>query len=96
MDKFDRILDIHKILSTSKYPVSRREIQKRIECSRATFTRIIEDMRDFLGAPIVYDKKYNGYKYDGDEEGSYELPGLWLFWLCNRNMTVVYRLRVNE
>lgn len=77
MDRFDRIYALHKILANSRYPVSRKTIQEELECSRATFTRIIEDLRDYLGAPIVYDRKYNGYYYDSDGERPYELPGLW-------------------
>ena len=77
MDRFDRIYAFHNILSHSRYPVSRRKIQEEIECSRATFTRIVEDMRDFLGAPIEYDRKLNGYFYAEEGEHTYELPGLW-------------------
>ncbi len=77
MDRFDRIYALHKIISNAHYPVSRKTIQEKLECSRATFTRIVEDLRDFLGAPIVYDRKYNGYCYDQQGEHPYELPGLW-------------------
>lgn len=77
MDRFDRIYALHKILSNSRYPVSRRKIQERLECSRATFTRIVEDMRDFLCAPIEYDRKRNGYYYAETGDHPYELPGLW-------------------
>lgn len=77
MDRFDRIYALHKILANSRYPVSRKTIQEELECSRATFTRIIEDLRDYLGAPIVYNRKYNGYHYDNNGERPYELPGLW-------------------
>lgn len=34
-------------------------------------------MRDYLSAPLIYDTKQNGWKYD-DSGGLYELPGLWL------------------
>jgi len=49
-----------------------------MECSRATIERTIEDMRDFLGAPLKYDRSANGYLYDGSDEAQYQLPGLWL------------------
>lgn len=77
MDRFDRIYALHKILSNSRYLVSRKNIQERLECSRATFTRIVEDLRDYLGAPIEYSRKYNGYYYAKTGEHPYELPGLW-------------------
>lgn len=77
MDKFDRIYSLHKILINTRYPISRGEIQARLECSRATFSRLVEDLRDFLGAPIEYNRKYNGYFYAKTGEHPYELPGLW-------------------
>ena len=77
MDRFDRIYDLHKILSASRYPVSRQRLEDELECSRATVKRIIESMRLYLNAPIRYDRKLNGYYYDRDEGGMYELPGVW-------------------
>ena len=77
MDRFDRIYDLHKILSSSRYPVSRKRLEDDLECSRATVKRIIESMRLYLNAPIKYDRKLNGYYYDRDGGQMYELPGIW-------------------
>lgn len=78
MDRFDRVFRLHQILASRRTPISRRDLQERLECSRATVARAIEDMRDCLGAPIDYDRKRNGYYYGNDsQEGRYELPGLW-------------------
>ena len=77
MDLADRIFRLHNILKNARYPVARSTLEDRLECSRATVTRIIRNMKDYLGAPIEFDKKYSGYHYSGDDAGSYELPGLW-------------------
>lgn len=77
MDRFDRIYDLHKLLSSSRYPVSREKIEQELECSRATAKRIIDNMRLYLDAPIKYDRSLNGYYYDRKQESLYELPGLW-------------------
>ena len=77
MDRFDRIFEFHKILSQYRRPVSCKTLEEKLECSRATVSRVIQDMRDFIGAPVRYDRKHNGYYYDQSEESSYELPGLW-------------------
>lgn len=53
------------------------ELVEQMECSRATIKRVIEEMRDYLGAPIVYDRKQNGYFYDDQAGHPYSLPGLW-------------------
>ncbi|MGD2119352.1 MAG: YafY family protein [Chromatiales bacterium] len=77
MDRFDRIYDLHKLLSSARLPVSREKIEQELECSRATAKRIIDSMRLYLDAPIKYDRMRNGYYYDRSEKQLYELPGLW-------------------
>lgn len=77
MDRFDRIFELNRILQSARHPVSRRRLEDELECSRATVKRIIEDMRLYLNAPIVYDREHNGYRYDQKEGEMYELPGLW-------------------
>lgn len=77
MDRFDRIYDLHKILSVSRYPVSRKKLEEELQCSRATVKRIIDSMRLYLNAPITYDQQLNGYYYDRREGEMYELPGIW-------------------
>ena len=77
MDLFDRIFSLHRILSTARHPVPRKVMEERLECSRATVKRAIENLRDRLMAPLVYDRARNGYHYDQDGEHPYELPGLW-------------------
>lgn len=55
MDRFQRILLLHRILAGRRVPVSHRTIEEKLECRRATVTRIIQEMREFLDAPIEYD-----------------------------------------
>lgn len=77
MDRFDRIYAIHQLMANRRTPLTRAEIQEKLGCSRATVTRTIADLRDFLRAPLVFDRKYNGYRYATDGEQPFELPGLW-------------------
>lgn len=78
MDRFIRILELHKILAARKTAISRRQLEERLESNRSTVKRTIEEMRDFLGAPIVYDRAQGGYYYDKEAgEHPYEIPGLW-------------------
>jgi hypothetical protein len=78
MDKFDRIFELHKILSHRRRPVPGEELQECLECSRATLGRVVQLMRDYLNMPIVYDRTRNGYYYDRSGDAPIELPGLWL------------------
>jgi len=90
MDKFDRIFELNKILRQRKTPISRSDLQQKLGCSRATVGRILEDMRDFLGAPVKYDRERNGYYYDPEDKDMYELPGLWL------NSSELYALLISQ
>ena len=83
MDKFDRIFQLHAILASRRTPISREELEAKLECSKATLLRAISTMKDYLGAPIEFDRDAGGYKYvasdraTGSGGAAYELPGLW-------------------
>lgn len=77
MDRFQRIFALHRVLSNSRYPVSRTTLEEKLECSKSTIERIIAEMRDYLHAPIEFDHKLGGYFYNSRSEHPYQLPGLW-------------------
>ncbi len=77
MDKFDRIFQLHHLLNNRNSPVSLETINEELECSERTSRRAISLLRDYLGAPVEYDRERNGYRYVDEEKGVYELPGLW-------------------
>ena len=77
MDRYERILSLHRILSTARYPVTVARLQDELGCSRATVYRDVAFLRDALMAPIVGDGEA-GIRYDPGESGRFELPGLWL------------------
>jgi proteasome accessory factor C len=77
MNQFDRVFQLHTILSKRRSPLSLRELADRMECSRATVFRTITLLKDNLGAPVVFDKERDGYRYDRTDDRQYELPGLW-------------------
>lgn len=77
MDRFRRIYQLHQILRSHRYPVARKTLEEKLDCSRPTVKRIIQEMRLFLDAPIEYDRAVNGYHYAETGEHPYELPGLW-------------------
>ena len=79
MNRFDRIFELHRLLSGARVPVPHKEIESKLECSRATATRLIQSMREHLNAPIAFDRDRGGYYYDlnAPEGAMYELPGLW-------------------
>src|SRR5689334_16012570 len=94
MDKFDRVFQLHAILSGRRTPVALEDLMARLECSKATVHRIISIMRDNLNAPIVV--THEGYRYQQGEQGdAYELPGLWFTGPELQALAVVQRLLDN-
>jgi predicted DNA-binding transcriptional regulator YafY len=78
VDKFDRIYQLHHILAGRRTPIPLTDLMERLDCSKATVYRLIDAMRDYLGAPIVSDPELGGFRYAPDASGrAYELPGLW-------------------
>lgn len=74
MDRMQRIFKLHQILAGRRYPIPRKQLEAELECSRASLTRILDEMRTFFDAPIEFDKEAGGYKYSHD---AFQLPGLW-------------------
>ncbi|TLY46866.1 MAG: YafY family transcriptional regulator, partial [Gammaproteobacteria bacterium] len=78
MDRYERILTLHRILKSARYPVSLAKLLDELGCSRATAYRDIAFLRDALGAPIESDGENAAFRYAADEAERFELPGLWL------------------
>lgn len=77
VDKFDRIYQLHNILSGRRTPIPLSELIPRVG-SRATVFRLLAVLRDSLGAPLEYEKEVAGYVYrQVPGRPAYELPGLW-------------------
>ncbi len=78
MDKFDRVLILHRLFTQYHRGRSLVQLAEELECCTKTVTRTIELMRDQLNAPIEYIKAEHGYRYLSDDGEMFELPGLWL------------------
>ena len=77
MDRLQRIYKLHQVFAAHRLPVPHCVLQEKLECSRATVNRIIEEMRLYFNAPIEYDRSRNGYHYALIDGETFELPGLW-------------------
>ena len=80
MDRYERILALHRHLKMARYPVPLHRLMDELSCSRATLYRDLAFLRDALGAPVESDNSTGegGFKYDEKEAERFELPGLWL------------------
>lgn len=77
MERYERILALHRILKSARYPVTVPRLQEDLGCSRATVYRDLAFLRDALMAPVTGDGEA-GFRYDAAEGDRFELPGLWL------------------
>lgn len=59
-----RIIEIHRLIDAGACP-SISALCERFEVSPRTVQRDIEHLKDFLRAPVVYDRTRGGYRYDG-------------------------------
>ena len=78
MSKVERLYHLHNILSQRRTPISRQDLMERLECSQATFYRLIAELRDYLGAPLEQDADNHGFYYDRSYDQPFELPGIWI------------------
>ena len=77
MDKFDRVMTLYRELANRRYPVSRQQLEQKLECKGVTVKRAIAALRDTFSVPVEYDREHNGYVIDR-AAGEREVPGLWL------------------
>ena len=78
MSKIERLYHLHNILSQRRTPISRQDLMERLECSQATLYRLVNELRDFLGAPIEQDPDTRSFYYDRSYHQPFELPGIWI------------------
>ncbi|MCU5781912.1 hypothetical protein MA04_01212 [Alcanivorax balearicus MACL04] len=64
MTHLERFYRIHGLLRSARQPVPMRRLIEELGVTRNTITRDFEYLRDFFGAPIVYDRDRNGHYYD--------------------------------
>lgn len=75
MNRAERIFRLHSLLR-GRTPVTSRRLAQEAEVSVSSIKRDIDYMRDFMSAPILYDRAENCYRYDPNAP-EFELPGLW-------------------
>lgn len=79
MDRTERFYVIDQLLQ-NRLSTPTNLLMRELEVSRSTLKRDLTYMRDRLHAPIVWDARVQGYRYEkpGPDSPKYSLPGLWL------------------
>ncbi len=76
MSRPDDLYRLHRLLDGRRSTISRQTLIEELEISRSKLTRLIADLRNQLGAPLIFDADHGGYRYD-TADGCHSLPGLW-------------------
>ncbi len=76
--RHERIMNLHRLLKTARYPLPLDRLMRELRCSRASVYRDLAYLRDALGAPVEFCDDPKGFRYDSGEGERFELPGLWL------------------
>ena len=78
MDRTERFYMIDQLLQQRR-STSMKLLLSELEVSKSTVKRDLTYMRDRLYAPIVWDSRFRGYRYEEPKPGfpRFSLPGLW-------------------
>lgn len=77
MSTLAHLIRCHRILSGRRTPIPFAELQQRLECSTATLKRVLTQLQDEFGAPLIR-ARAQGVLYARNETAPFELPGFWL------------------
>lgn len=74
MERYTRLVKLHGLLLSHQRPVPRQLLEERLDCSRATFNRVLDQLRDLTRDAIPYHREENGYAYTAPERVRDALP----------------------
>ncbi len=77
MDRFTRIMALHRSLARRRTPVSVGTLKQEMECSASTVKRAVRELRYTVGAPVIAEPDGTGCHYDRMDRCHWQLPGLW-------------------
>lgn len=75
MEGLHRLFLLDSLLRHSSRPVPAERLCRELECSPATFKRLLRDLREIYDIPIRHCRKRGGYFYDDTDKVA--IPGLW-------------------
>ena len=77
MSTLAHLIRCHRILNGRRTPIPFEELRQRLECSTATLKRVLTQLQDEFGAPLIR-ARAQGVLYARHETAPFELPGFWL------------------
>lgn len=76
MTNFGRLVELHRLLLFRTGAVRTAELRTRLQCSRATVMRLLNELRAVTCDPIPYDRDRGGFRYADPDRQKSGLPSL--------------------
>ncbi|OAI19232.1 MULTISPECIES: HTH domain-containing protein [Methylomonas] len=61
MQHIDKIIKFHNLLKHRRTPISGKELDKQLGCSKSTRQRLTKELPDHLNAPLICNRSAGGY-----------------------------------
>ena len=74
MAKFESINTLYNLFKQARRPISKQTLQEKLECSAASVERYLTELRDTYNLIITYNREFNGYELEQDDDNDIELP----------------------
>jgi len=68
MAKFESVNLLFKILKEARYPITKAQLEEKLECSTATVERYLTELRDTYGQKGEYVREYKGYQLNKEND----------------------------
>lgn len=68
---------LHAYFKARRFASRKSDILKHLQCSESTLKRTLKALREEHGAPLVYERQNDGYRYC-DDKFELDTPGFWL------------------
>jgi len=95
MAKYESVNLLYNLLKNARYPLTKKQLQEKLECSAASIERYITELRDTYSQNIVYQRDYKGYQLVQNSEEDIELPSH-LFTANEINAMLLLEQIINE
>ena len=77
MSTLAHLIRCHRVLSARRTPIAFEDLRAKLECSTATLKRVLDQLQDDFGAPLIR-VRGRGVFYEPGKALAFELPGFWL------------------
>jgi len=74
MARYESINLLYKHLKQARYPLSKTQLEEKLECSAASIERYLTELRDTYNLNIIYNREFKGYELDQSDDNDIELP----------------------